>query len=163
MPNYQNIPSYQGYSVKISPDSIWRRIFDWGYFSGGKASFKVEFKFVGEEDEKFGLFKTVVYLNHPPIAGTAHRQEWKAREDEPVTIRSDRINGVGELSVFLGENDRGINEKYCLFTANIIHPDVIKRDIFMFVAGLVGSFVVSLILRLLGLIEIIPHWQLTIK
>jgi hypothetical protein len=164
MPNYHSISNYRGYSVKISPVSIWRRIFDWGYFSGGKVNLKVEFEFASDnENDKFGLFKTVVYLSHPPLAGTQPRQEWKARDDVPIIMNSDRINGVGEISVFLGENDRGIDERYCLFTANVIHPDIIKRDALIFVAGLVGSFIVGVLLWLLGFIEITPHARLFLR
>ncbi len=159
MPNYQNISDYRGYSVKILPISRLRRIFDWGYFSGNKVNFKVEFKAIAEEIDKHGLFKTVVYLSHPPIAGIQLRDEWKARDDEPVIMKSNRINGVGELSVFIGENDHGFDPKCCLFTANVIHPDIVRRDFLMVFVGLIGSFVLASIFWLLGFIEIIPHWR----
>jgi hypothetical protein len=103
MPNYHNIPNYRGYSVKISPVSRLRRIFDWGYFSGGKVNLKIEFSFVSDDaNDKFGLFKTMIYLCHPPIAGTTPRDDRKARDDQPVIMNSSQINGVGEISVFLG-------------------------------------------------------------
>ena len=164
MPNYHNVENYHGFSVKISPISIWRRIFDWGYFSGGKVNLKVEFKFISDNpNEKFGLFKTVVYLYHPPSAGTQHRQEWQGRDDIPIIINSDRINGEGEISVFLGENDRGIDGRYCLFTAHVIHPDVRRRDLFILITRLIGSFIVGFLLWLLGFIEITPYARLFLR
>ncbi len=164
MPNYHNIENYRGYSVRISPVSNWRRIIDWGYFSGGKVDLIIDFKLISDnKNEKFGLINTVVYLLHPPITETPLRQEWKARDDISILIHSHRINGEGEISVFLGEKDWGIDQKYCLFTAHVFHPDVSRRDVFIVLLSLFGSFVVGFLLWLLGFIEITPYARLFLR
>jgi hypothetical protein len=76
-----------------------------------------------------------------------------------VIIKSHQINGVGELSIFLATNEK-IDINACLLTTNIVHPDIMRRDIVMIVIGLIGSFIVGLMLWLLGFIQIVPLWRM---
>jgi hypothetical protein len=158
MPQYYSIKNWQNRgNVVIIPKQFWRRS-----FLGNIVPFHV-----GDQVE------FVIHIDCPyqPISGYSFLV-WEKFEDSynivgnidgtVTSIVGNRINVEGNIEYCIGmaPNPLGADT---IFTAVVQNWDTVINQWLWAIVGAFFMLIVGILLWLLGVIEIIPHWQLFIK
>jgi hypothetical protein len=166
MPKYYDYSDYKGHSVRIVPTGL-RRIpilREWlPYFIGDRVMFDVLFKALPEKQKQYTenpLSDYVLWELHPNGSQRDYH-EMRDANNEQYTIRftSNIITQQGDFTVYLGLNLTP-DPRAPLFTAEIMHKDRRRYDVFLVLIGLAGSCIIGGLLWLLGFIQITPFWKI---
>jgi hypothetical protein len=165
MPTYHNLPSHNGYYIKIRPKSRIRRLFDLGYFSGDKIDLEITFDVIDPKTAKKNpIQKLKIQERHPEmINGSPFIYYWNIPRGKGgggvLNLNGHAVNGSGEFSVFIVEADSSIYNGGCLMTTDIIHKDNLRFQAILLISGAVFGFIANVVaLIIFGVIKIDPTW-----
>ena len=159
MPEYHSYKDYKSWAIEVRPIGLRRLINDLPYFVGDKVVLQISFSAVSEKSKESTIKEVVIWETHQNgNIKHNHNLRWVDGEEYTGKIIGKTISHQGDIAFYLG-HDQGWDSTAPLFTADAMHRDRRRYDIFLLV---VGGLIALMAAALLGFIKIVPFWKIWI-